>query len=75
MLDATIRMLVELSAQVWIERERRLTLESLLETRGLVTRAAIEQFTPDEAQRVRVKAERDRFIDDVFKELRRIPLK
>ena len=74
-LDATVRMLVELSAQVWIERERRLTLEALLETRGLVTREAIEQFTPDEGQRARVKAERDRFIEDVFKELRRIPLK
>lgn len=74
-LDATVRMLVELSAQVWVERERRLTLEALLEARGLVTREAIEQFVPDEGQRVRVKTERDRFIEDVFKELRRIPLK
>lgn len=74
-LDAAVRMLVELSAQVWIERERRLTLEALLETRGLVTRAEIEGFTPDDDQRARVKAERDRFIEDVFKELRRIPLK
>jgi GAF domain-containing protein len=73
-LDATVRMLVELAAQVWIERERRLTLESVLAARGLLDAAAIEAFRPDAAQAAALKAERARFIEDVFKELRRIPV-
>lgn len=73
-LDAAVRMLVELSAQLWVERERRLTLEALLEARGILTREDIEHYKPDAAQRARMKTERDRFIEDVFKELRRIPL-
>jgi len=71
-LDATVRMVVELTAQVWIDRERLLTIESLLDERGVLTREAIEQYKPSEARIAAIKAERDRFVADVFKELRRI---
>jgi len=74
-LDATVRMLVELAAPVWVERERRITLETLLESRGLLSREAIEAFRPDAAQAAALKVERARFIEDVFKELRRIPIR
>ncbi len=73
-LDATVRIVVELAAQVWIERERRLALEQLLVARGLVAAGALETFQPDAAQTAALKAERGRFIEDVFKELRRIPV-
>lgn len=73
-LDATVRMVVELAAQVWVERERRLALESLLESRGMLDRAAIEHFKPGAEQAAQWKAERARFIDDIFKELRRLPV-
>lgn len=73
-LDATLRMVVELAAQVWVERERRLVLESLLESRGILAREVIEHHAPDAAQAAVLKAERSRFIEDVFKELRRIPV-
>lgn len=72
-LDATVRMLVELSAQVWVERERRLALEAVLEQRGLLPRDAIESLRPDPALAARLRDERNRFIEAVFKELRRIP--
>lgn len=72
--DASVRMLVELSAQLWVERERRMALEMLLERQGIVTREAVEKFAPDATQSAELKAARSRFIDDVFKELRRIPL-
>lgn len=73
-LDATVRMLVELAAQVWVERERRLTLEARLESLGLLPAAATAQ--PLSAATVAaLKQERDRFIEDVFKELRRVPLR
>jgi hypothetical protein len=71
-LDATVRMVVELAAQVWVDRERLLTIESLLDERGVVTRDAIEHYRPGAARQAAIKAERDRFVADVFKELRRI---
>jgi hypothetical protein len=71
-LDATVRMLVELAAQVWVDRERLLTLEALLEERGTLTREAIEQYRPSEDRLAAIRAQRDRFVADVFKELRRI---
>ena len=67
--------MVELAAQVWVERERRITLETLLESRGLLPREAIEAFEPDAAPAAALKAERARFIVVVFKELRRIPVR
>ncbi len=73
-LDATVRMVVELAAQVWVERERRMALETVLAARGVLPAEAIEQFKPDVAQVAAIKAERARFIEDVFKELRRIPV-
>ncbi len=73
-LDATVRMVVELAAQVWIERERRLALEAVLAARGVVGVDAIEGFKPDAAQAAALKSERARFIEDVFKDLRRIPV-
>ena len=72
--DATVRMLLELAAQVWVERERRLTLEALLEAKGIILRDEIERFVPDASMAAQVKEERARFLEDVFKELRRIPL-
>lgn len=72
-LDATLRMVVELAAQVWVDREKLLTMEALLEERGVVTREAIEKYRPDAERLAAMKAERNRFIEDVFKELRRIP--
>jgi len=74
-LDATVRMVVELAAQVWVERERRITLETVLESRGLLTRQQLEAFKPTSVQTAALKEERNRFIEDVFKELRRIPVR
>ena len=72
--DATVRMLLELAAQVWVERERRLTLEALLESKGIVAYDEIERHVPDAVLTSRLKDERARFLEDVFKELRRVPL-
>lgn len=73
-LDATVRMLVELAAQVWVERERRLALETVLAQRGVIAADAVERFAPTPEQQAAFRAERARFMEDVFKELRRIPL-
>ena len=67
-------MVVELAAQVWVERERRLVLEASLAERRLLQAGTIEQFKPDAALAAAIRQERTRFIEDVFKELRRIPV-
>jgi hypothetical protein len=72
-LDATMRMVVELAAQVWIDRERMLALESLLEEHGVVPRAALEQYHAPPERVAELKRQRDAFIDDVFKVLKKIP--
>lgn len=73
-VDAAIRMLVEVSAQLWIERERRWVTEQLLEQRGLLSREEIERFKPDPEALAAIRAERSRYLESVFKELRRIPV-
>ena len=72
--DATVRMVVELAAQVWVDRERLLVLETVLAERGIVARDAIESFNPSADQARALKQERTDFIEDVFKALRTIPL-
>ena len=73
LLDTTVRMVVELAAQVWVERERRLTLEAMLIERGVLSAAASENWTAPAVHQELLKRERAQFIEDVFKELRRIP--
>ncbi len=73
LLDATVRMVVELTAQLWVEREHRLALEGRLAESGVLPAAALENWQPTAEHLARVKRERDRLVDDVFKELRRIP--
>ncbi len=73
LLDATVRMVVELTAQVWVERERRIALEARLTDAGVLPAGAGDQWQPSAELAARLKQERDRLVDDVFKELRRIP--
>jgi hypothetical protein len=73
LLDATVRMVVELTAQVWVERERRIVLEARLTEAGVLPAGAADNWQPSAELAARIKQERDRLVDDVFKELRRIP--
>ncbi len=74
-LDATVRMVVELAAQVWVDRERLLVVEQLLAERGVVTREAIEHYQPSPEVAAAWKARRNQFVEDVFKPLRTLPLR
>jgi len=73
LLDATVRMVVELTAQMWVERERRMSLEARLTEAGVLPAGAADRWQPSAELAARLKQERDRLVDDVFKELRRIP--
>ena len=48
--DALLASLLKLMAEHWVVRERLMSLEALIEGKGLLTREEIEQFEPDAEQ-------------------------
>ena len=71
-VDALLRMLLELTAELWVERERRIALEDVLDATGVISRQAVEDYRPAGARAAALKGERDHLINGVFKELRRL---
>ena len=70
--DALMRMVTEITAELWVERERRLALEAVLQEAGLLSTDAVENYRPTEAQAADIKRQRDDLVNGVFKELRRM---
>ena len=70
--DAMMKMMLELAAQVWINRDRMMAVEDLLEQQGTVGREAIDAYQPSADRAAAIKLERDRFINDIFKEVQKI---
>ncbi len=66
MLDRLLDITVALGAELWAERERRITLERLLEARGLLSAEDIEQHLPDQDERDARRRERDEFVRRIF---------
>ena len=56
LLDRLLESVMVLSAELWVERDRRRILEQLLAERGIVSPEDIESYTPSAAE----DAERDR---------------
>ncbi len=48
-IDQVVSMLLELLQEHWVLRERVLSLEKLVEQKGVVTAEDIEAFEPDDA--------------------------
>ena len=71
-VDALMRMVTELAAEVWVERERRHALEAVLEDNGVIDSGAVEGYRLSDGQQAEIKQRRDQFINGVFKELRRM---
>lgn len=45
--DRMLEAIVALGGELWIERDRRHALETILESKGLISAAELESFTPD----------------------------
>jgi hypothetical protein len=71
--DRLLDALLGLTAELWIERDRRLVLERLLERGGVVAPGQVEQyrFTADEEAARR--AARDELVRRIFGGLRTLP--
>lgn len=51
LLDALLEAVVALGGELWIERDRRLALEALLEKHGVIPADELENWQPDAEQR------------------------
>jgi hypothetical protein len=70
--DALVNMVMELAAQVWVNRERMSALEAVLEDCGELPADAVENYRPDPQSAAKLRDERDRFVADILKEIQRL---
>ncbi len=70
--DALVNMVMELAAQVWVNRERMTALEAVLEEQGQLAADAVERYRPTPEKTAALRAERDRFVADILKEIQRL---
>ena len=65
-VDRVLGVVMELAAELHVMRDRLRTVELLLERQGSLTRADLETYLPDEAERNARLDDRDRFIRRVL---------
>ncbi len=65
-IDNLIAVVLELGAELWVQRERMRVVEALLAQKGMVTPELIEQYVPSAEEVARSKAERDAFVNRVY---------
>ena len=70
--DALMRMVTELTAELWVERDRRMVLEDVLVKAGIIDAETLENYAPEGERRAEFSAERNALVQSVFKELRRV---
>jgi hypothetical protein len=66
MADRLMLIATNLAEELYIAYDRLATVEHLLEKKGLVSRAEVESFVPDEAFSAELKAFRKTFLDRIF---------
>jgi hypothetical protein len=72
--DRLLDALLGITAELWVERDRRRILERLLAERGVVTPAEIEQYRSSPDEEAGRRAARDALVRRVFGGLRDLPL-
>ena len=70
--DALVNMIMELAAQVWVNRERTAALEAVLEQQGNLEAGVVEQYRFAPEQAASLRRERDQFVAGILKEIQRL---
>jgi hypothetical protein len=70
-IDNLMSIVIALGAEVWADRQRNRIIEHLLETKGKVTKAMIEEYVPTEEQKTAWATERDLMTKRVYSVLAR----
>ena len=65
-LDKVMRVVIALTRETYVLKDRMALFETLLDEKGHVTRADVESYQPSEEERAATKAEADRFINKVL---------
>lgn len=65
-IDHLVAAVLELGAELWVQRERLRVVEKLLARHGVVTAEMIEQYQPTAEESEQARAERDAFIGRVY---------
>ncbi len=61
-IDRLVAMVMTLAAELHVTKDRLRSLESLLGRRGLLDRAELDGYVPDDAERADNDAERDAYV-------------
>ena len=70
LLDRLVDVVLELGAELWIERDRRRVLEQLLAERGIVRTADLEAHRDTPEQRAERLRDRDAFVRRLYGSLK-----
>jgi len=65
-IDHLLEIVLQLGAELWVNRDRQLIMEHLLATNGSVTTEAIDAFEPDEEFKQQLQAQRQAFTGRVY---------
>jgi hypothetical protein len=65
LIDNLVRMNTELLSELWILRDRVTILEHMLQEKGVVDRAALDDFVPDGALATELQQQRDELVRKV----------
>ena len=72
-VDNLMEAFLELSAQVWINRDRLYVLEKVLEDRGIDAQKLIEEYVPNSKDQEMRRTARQEYVDQVFQSFLRRP--
>ena len=72
-VDATClgQALLTLAREVWVLRDRQRILEAVLEDKGLLEEALLDQYQPDEKLAAALREERQQYLDNLVNALTR----
>ena len=65
-IDHLLEIVLQLGAEIWVNRDRQFVIEHLLTTQGKVTSEMIETFEPDDAFQAMLDHERNEFTQRAF---------
>jgi hypothetical protein len=65
-IDHLLEIVLQLGAEIWVNRDRQFVMETLLASEGKVTADMIDAFEPSEAFTRRLSEERKAFTERVY---------
>lgn len=68
-VDDLLSMVLELTAEVSVMRQRQYAMERILETEGVTVSDALQSWQPDEQDEAWLAADRERLLGTVFRTL------